>query len=124
MPVEAAEYGVVRIPAPVLNSPGFKAVFGGTSGRDLKVDRCGQVRELEFVALPGSVFTILKKLRSGSADIYQVQTDEYAAPPNVLLYIDSRFLKLQQATPSPRRPSLPTREEVVTALRTSVGKPY
>lgn len=124
MPTEASEYGVAVASAPVLNTPDFKAVFGGANGQDLKVDRCGQVRELEFIALPGSVFTILKKQRSGTADIYQVETDEYAAPPNVRLYIDGRFLKLQPAVPPPRRPSLPTRGEILSALRTSVGKPY
>jgi cell wall-associated NlpC family hydrolase len=124
MPAEASEYGVALVSAPVLNAPDFKAVFGGVNGQDLKVDSCGQVRELEFIALPGSVFTILKKQRSGTADIYQVETDEYAAPPNVRLYIDGRFLKLQSTAPPPRRPSLPTREDILSALRTSVGKPY
>jgi len=124
IPADASEYGVARIPTPVLNSPDFKAVFGGASGRALKVDRCGQVRELEFIALPGSVFSILKKHGSGAADIYQVETDEYAAPPNVRLYVDGRFLHLQHATPPPRRPSLPPREEIVSALWASVGNTY
>lgn len=124
IPAEASEYGVALIPAPVLNSPDFKTVFGGASGMDLKVDRCGQVRELEFIALPGSVFTILKKQSFGAADIYQVETDEYAAPPNVRLFIDGRFLKLRHTAPQPRRRSLPPREEVVSALRASAGNPY
>lgn len=124
MPAEASEYGVARIPTPVLNSPDFKAIFGGANGQVLKVDRCGQVRELEYIALPGSVFKILKKQRSGTADIYQVETDEYVAPPNVRLYVDGRFLKLQQASPPPRRPPLPPREEIVSSLRASVGSPY
>ena len=124
MPSEAVEYGVARTSAPVLNTPDFKAVFGGTSGQDLKTDRCGQVRELEFIALPGTVFTILKKQGSGKADIYQVETDEYAAPPNVRLYVDGRFLKPGHTAPEPRRPSLPPREEIVSALRASVGSGY
>jgi hypothetical protein len=124
MPAEAVEYGVARTSAPVLNTPDFKAVFGGTNGQDLKTDRCGQVRELEFIALPGTAFTILKKQRSGTTDIYQVKTDEYAAPPNVRLYVDGRFLKLERAAPSSRGPSLPPREEIVSALRASVGSSY
>ena len=59
---EAAEYGIALASTPVLNSPDFKAVFGGVGGQNLKSDRCGQVRELEYIALPGSVFTIVKKL--------------------------------------------------------------
>jgi len=107
-----------------LNTLDFKAVFGGASGRVLKVDRCGQVRELEFIALPGAVFTILKKHSYGASNIYQVETAEYVNPPNVQLYVDGRFLTLQHAAPPPRRPSLPPREEIVSALRASVGSPY
>jgi hypothetical protein len=124
MPAGASEYGVALTSAPVLNSPDFKGVFGGANGQAMKVDRCGQVRELEFIALPGSVFTILKKQSSGASDVYQVETDEYVAPPNVRLYVDGRFLKLQHAAPPPRSRSLPPREEVVSALRMSVGNRY
>lgn len=124
MPAAASGYAVALSPAPVLNTPDFRSVFGGASGHDLKVDRCGQVRELEFIALPGSVFTILKKHRSGTADIYQVETEEYAAPPNVRLYVDSRFLELRHTSPAPRRPQLPPRDGIVSALRASVGSGY
>ncbi len=124
IPSVASKFGVARVPAPVLNSPDFKAVFGGGNGHDLKVDRCGQVRELEFIALPGSVFTIKKKQISGADIIYQVETDEYVAPPNVRLYVDGRFLDLRHSAPPPRRPSLPPRDEIVAALRAAVGNPY
>lgn len=124
MPIEAAEYAVARSLTPVLNVPDFKAVFGGASGQDLKTDRCGQVRELEFIALPGSLFRILKKQYYGTAAIYQVETDEYAAPPNVPLYIDGRFLELEHAVPVPRRRTLPPYEAIVAALRASAGSSY
>jgi cell wall-associated NlpC family hydrolase len=124
MPAEAAEYGVARIFAPVLNTPDFKSVFGGANGNTLKVDRCGQVRELEYIAMPGTLFTILKKQHSGTVDVYQVETDEYSARPNVRLYVDGRFLTLQRATPAPRKPVLLPREEILSALRSSAGSPY
>lgn len=122
--VEASEYAVALVPAPVLNTPDFKGVFGGPGGADLKMDRCGQVRELEHIALPGSVFKILKKMRSGSADIYQVETDEYTAPPNVRLYVESRFLRLETAAVLPRQKSLPSRDGIVAALLATVGSRY
>lgn len=124
VPCEAVEYGVARSSTPVLNTPDFNAVFGGISGKVLKTDRCGQVRELEFIALPGSVFKILKKLRSGSTDICQVETDEYTAPANVSLYVDSRFLQLSHAAPLPRRVVRHSREQISSALRSSAGSPY
>jgi hypothetical protein len=124
MPAVAAEYGVARTAAPVLNEPNFKAVFGGAGGQNLKTDRCGQLRELEYIALPGTVFTILGKLKVGTADIFQVETDDYPTPANVRLYVDGRFLALEHAAPVPRRPLLPPREEVLSALRGGVGSPY
>lgn len=123
VPAEAAEYAVARTFAPVLNSPDFKKVFGGTTGQDLKTDRCGQVRELEFIALPGSVFTIRAKLRFGTTDIYQVATNEYPAPPNVSLYVDGRFLKVTPYA-QPRTAMLPPREEIIASLKSAVGSPY
>lgn len=124
LPAEAAEYAVAISSAPVLNVPDFKTVFGGTSGKSLKADRCGQVRELEYIALPGSVFTVLKKIYSAPADVYQVETDDYTAPPSVRLYVDSRFMKLVQVAPAPRIRYLPPRQEIVAALRASVGSSY
>jgi len=121
---DAAEYAVAKTSTPVLNTPDFRAVFGGGDGQHLKVDRCQQPRELEYIALPGSVFTILKKHHSGTIEIYQVETDEYATPPNARLYVDSRFLKLVSTVPSPRKRSLPLKKEIVAALQGAVGSPY
>ncbi|MDD2733003.1 MAG: NlpC/P60 family protein [Desulfuromonadaceae bacterium] len=121
---DAAEYGVALAATPVLNSPDFAAVFGGMPGAVLKTDRCGQVRALEYIALPGTVFTILKKLPAGSVTIFQVETDEYTAPENVRLYVDSRFLLAESAAPLPRRRSLYSQEEIVLKLRASAGSPY
>lgn len=121
---EAAEYGVARTATPVLNSPDFKAVFGGAGGQGLKTDRCGQVRELEYIALPGSVFTIVQKHRFGTSDIYQIKTGEYEAPPHVRLYVEGRFIDVHHTAPAQRKRLLPPREEIVSALRASVGKRY
>ena len=124
VPVEAAQYGVAVVSAPVLSTPDFRAVFGGGSGKELKTDRCGQVRELEYIALPGTVFRLLKKQHSGAGDVYQVETDEYTAPANVRLYVAGRFLRLGLDAPSPRSRSLPPREAVVATLMASGGLPY
>jgi hypothetical protein len=124
MPSKAAEYGVTCVSAPILNTPDFTSVFGGASGHTLKVDRCGQVRALEYIALPGTLFTILKKQRYGTADIYQIETDEYTAPPTVRLYVDGRFIKLERVAAAPRSPVLPPLGEILSALRAASGSPY
>ena len=124
VPADAGWFGVARVATPVLNSPEFAAIFGGVDGTTLKTDRCGQVRELEFIALPGSVFTIVKKLNSGSADIYQVETTEYTASPQIRLYVDGRFLELTGDAPSVRKRTLPKRGEIVAQLKGAVGNSY
>lgn len=121
---DAAEYGAAVTSTPVLNSPDFKAVFGGVRGAALKTDRCGQLRELEYIALPGTVFTIVKKLSIGTISVYQVETDEYTAPANVRLYVDARFVTLESSAPEPAIRLLPSQEEIVRRLRGSLGSPY
>lgn len=124
IPADAAEYATARIATPVMNSPDMKAVFGGATGRNLKVDRCGQVRELEFIALPETRFTILKIHSTGRGDVYQVATDEYPVPPATRLYIDGRFLTPGPSDATPRRRTLPLQDEIVATLRSTVGMPY
>ncbi len=119
-----ARFGVARQNAPVLNSADFTEVFGGKDGRGLKSDRCGQVRELEYIALPGTVFRILEEQKRGTSTIYRVETDEYPAPPGIRLYLDSRFLELGSNAPEPRRRILPVREQVAETLKNSHGSGY
>jgi len=117
-------FGVARIPAPVLNSPDFASVFGEKSGSSLKTDRCGQVQELEYIAMPGAVFKIKGVLKRGSNTIYSVETEEYRAPPGISLYVDSRFLVQQSIPPTSRKIILPPREQLLKTLADSVGSPY
>ncbi len=120
----ASSFGVAVAFTPVLNSPEFAAVFGGADGATLKTDRCGQVREVEFIAFPGAVFRILGKAVGSNRFIYRVATDEYTPPPGVELYTDLRFLKVVDTIPPPRKPMLPARDEIAASLKTAVGTPY
>lgn len=119
-----APWGVARMPAPVLNVSGIGAVFGGKDGKSLKTDSCGQVRELEFIALPGTRFRILGKMRGGERTILRIATEEYPVPAHTTLYVDERFVEPRQEEPPPRRRSLPPRQQIVATLRSAVGTPY
>lgn len=123
-PCQAAGYGVARVPAPVLNVPEMKTVFGGRDGKSLKTDSCGQVRELEFIALPGTPFRILAEVRRGETIIYRVETEEYPVPVGTSLYVDSRFIEPHQTPPSPRPRQLPSRETIISTMTAAVGTPY
>ena len=96
----------------------------GADRKTLKSDRCGQVRELEFIALPGTVFSILGESRDGDTSVLRVATDEYPTPPGKKLYLDSRFLDLRHDPPPPRTRHLPQRQEIIAALRDAIGSPY
>lgn len=121
---QAAMYGVALRAVPVLNSPAFDAVFGGRDGRSLKSDRCGQVRELEFIALPGTVFRILGEVKGSPAPVYRVETGDYPTPANRALYVESRQIGVHEEKPPPRSRNLPDRKRIVASLRAALGTPY
>ena len=77
---------------PVLNTKDFTSVFGGVNGNELKMDEKGHIRALEFIAFPGTIFTVIKSFveNKGSSPIFQVRTDAY---PGESLFIDNRFVK-------------------------------
>jgi hypothetical protein len=117
-------YAVARIPAPILNTALFNSVFGGSDHHTLKTDHCGQVRELEFIALPGSVFTIRGSTSDGHNQIYRVDTDEYPTPAGSALYLESRFVEIREVKPLPRVKTLPSQAAIIATLKGSVGAPY
>ncbi len=121
---QSVKYAVAIQAAPLLNTPDFESVFGGKGRNRVKTDRCGQVRELEYIALPGTVFRILEEQQLGNARVYRVETDEYRAATGIQLYLDSRFLKLQNEEPPPRQRILPEREQIVANLKKTVGNSY
>jgi hypothetical protein len=123
-PAHAGRYGVARIATPVVNNASINALFGGRDGRTLKTDRCGQVRELEFMALPGTVFRVLDELRQGAQVVYRVETDDYPTPPGVTLFVDKRFMELRSEQPADRPRSMPKQDAVISILKESIGSPY
>lgn len=120
----AGRYAVARVATPVLNSPALAELFGARDGRTLKSDRCGQVREMEFIALAGTLFRVLAEVRQEAATVYRVETDDYPVPAGGALYLDSRFVELRDEPPAPPVRPLPEREAIISALRSSLGSPY
>ncbi|WP_173197721.1 NlpC/P60 family protein [Geobacter sp. SVR] len=120
----AAGYGTARSAAPVLNTPEIDAVFGSRDGRSLQTDRCGQVRALEFIALPGTPFRLLAEVKRGENRVYRVETDDYPVPAGTALYVDSRLIERSSTPPPPRPRHLPAREEIIVTMKTALGSPY
>lgn len=117
-------YAVAQIPTPVLNSPDFAGTFTVQKNSRLRTDRCGQIRELEFVALSGTVFDILGKSMHGNRSILRVRTRDYPDDPHKSYYIDSRFVKIVNDRPPDRISVLPDRETILSRLKTAAGTRY
>ncbi|MBI2353808.1 MAG: peptidoglycan endopeptidase [Deltaproteobacteria bacterium] len=121
---EAASFGIARGATPVLNSPAFGAVFGARDGATLKTDRCGQVRELEFIALPGTPFRLLAEIRGNDSVVYRVETDDYPTPAGGALYVASRFIEPMETQPPARARKAPAAADITSELKAAVGSPY
>lgn len=116
-------YCVSVLPTPVLNTHDFESVFGGRSGTQVKLDGKGLIREMELVALPGTVFIIDAYINKGDYNILEVRTNDYPYESSKL-YIDSRFVKFHEERPNERDRTLPSKDEIVNALSAMEGYPY
>ncbi len=124
-PVKNKEiYLISKTPTPVLNTPDFAAVFGGKDGETLKRDASGLVREVEFIALPGTLFEAKKKLVAGKNTIYKVITKEYPYPTDKGYYIDARFVNVVSGEPVEREKNLPPKKKIIDRLKSAVGSIY
>jgi hypothetical protein len=117
-----SQYAVTDMPTPVLNSPDFKAVFGGKDGISLLTDNQGLIREIEFIAFPGTAFNILEEINSYGNDILHVTCDTYEYDSE--LYIDKRFVKTLNEKPVILQPVLPSKKEIYSFLDRAVGSKY
>lgn len=114
-------YAVADRPVPVLNTPDISRAFSGDHGGPI-LDRCGQMRSMEFVALPDTAFEVEEAGPEGTA--LRVTTSDYPYPSTGGYYVDARLVRLQDAPPPQRKPSLPSREKVLAALKEAEGAPY
>ncbi len=115
-------YAVAKEPTPVLNSPDFEAVFGGSDGMTVKTDNSGLIREMEFIALPGTVFELIGEFDHGTYKIFKVECKEYEYGTE--LYIDSRFVELKKTRPGERTLALPKKDDIYKFLDKVLGNRY
>ncbi len=106
---------IAEKPTPLLNTPEYEKIFGAGQ---LPLDELGLLRAVEAVALPGTKFTVCKQI---SPFILEVKTQEYPLDP---LYIDKRLVKPVNASHPERVSTLPSKEEIIENLKSSLGLPY
>jgi len=119
-----APYAIASLPTPVLNTPDFSFVFGNTDGKTLHLDAAGVLREVEFIALPATVFTIEKTIKRGTATLYQVTTVDYPYPTDKGYFIDSRFVATTATKLPGRLKTLPDKQVIISRLLTAEGSRY
>ena len=117
-------YATAVLPTPVFNTADISGIFGGPDGRTVVGDSCGQLRTLEFIALPGTPFRIEEATNDGRHTVYRVTTDDYPYPTKTGYFIDSRFVTTTAVKPPPRARHLPPRETVLASLVAARGSRY
>jgi len=111
----------VLFPAPILNRYDFSFVFGGYP-QGVFLDESGLLSPLETIALEGETLEILKELNDQDQKIYQVKLDAYVSRKP--LYVDSRFVELNDKPFPKRKVELPKKNEILTYMKKLVGYPY
>jgi cell wall-associated NlpC family hydrolase len=117
-------YAQSVLPTPVLNTPEISSVFGTQAAKPRDHYDTGLVRELEFIALPGTVFTIEAVIRRNGETVYRVTTVDYPYPSAGGYYIDSRFVRARVEKPPERAKRLPAENAIIAFLISSEGSPY
>ena len=117
------KYAVAVMFTPVLNTSDFNSVFGGADGSSVKLDNKGLIREMEFIAFPGTVFEILEIIPKGDHDIFRITTSDYPYT-STDLFTDSRFVRTTDSLPEERKKSIPGRDEILSKMNSLDGYGY
>lgn len=111
-------YAVATEPVAVFNRPAAAA-----HPEHQKKDGCGQLRALEFIALPGTGFTIKGRDRRFTGAL-EVTTPDYKAPNGARLFVDEKKVQPVDDRPLPRKVNKPPPEQVLERLQSAIGLPY
>ena len=117
-------YAVAVLPAPLWNTPEFPLIFGTGDGNTLHLDAAELIRELEYIALPGTAFAIEEVIGRGTATLYRVTTADYPYTAQNGYFLDSRFVETKEDTPPDRVQQLPAQQEIIARLIAAAGSPY
>jgi hypothetical protein len=119
-----ALYAIAELPTPVLNTADFTFVFGNTDGKTLHRDDSDLTREVEFIALPETVFKIEEVIPGAAATIYRVTTEDYPYPIRKGYFIDSRFVTTLNYKPPRRLQKLPPQSVIINNLLSAEKQSY
>ncbi len=108
-------YATAKLPTPVYNTQGFSH-----TQKILPKDHQGLLKDIEFIALPGTKFKIMEE--APFSNILQVSTAEYSS--SIPLYVNKQFLQTSVENISDRSIDLPAAQTIVQFMRSLVGTRY
>lgn len=115
-------FALCHYAVPVFNTPDIKSVFVGNDGVTIKTDKQGLVRELEYVALPGTVFDVINETEIDGNIILNVKSAQYNYKSR--LFVDSRFVEIVDKKPNTSFPVLPDKKHIYDFLDKAIGSVY
>ncbi|MEA1965498.1 MAG: hypothetical protein U9O41_10325 [Candidatus Aerophobetes bacterium] len=121
---QSGKYAIAVLPTPVLCTPDFPGVFGGKDGSTLGVDEQNQIKELELICFPGTVFKIEGIIEKKGRIIYEATTSDYPYPTNRGYFIDGRFVRIVKMQPPERHKRLPSKLTIIRNLLFAEGTNY
>lgn len=121
--INDSSFAIAKMPTVVLNTPDFLEVFGGKNRKTLSKDESGLIKEVEFIALPTTVFEIKEVIKKDKLKIFRVETKDYPYS-NKGYFIDSRFVYQATNKPKDRLKKLPRFSKIIDRLIGSKGCDY
>lgn len=118
------KYAIATLPTPVLHTADFRGIFGGEDGETLRLDEDKQIKELEFIAFPKTVFKVEEIIEGNGKKIYKITTKDYPYPTDEGYFIDSRFVKTVEIKPPERPKELPSKQTVIQNLLSTEDSNY
>jgi cell wall-associated NlpC family hydrolase len=107
-------YMIAKAPTPMFSTPYFPELPFKHDSSGFVLDKKGEKRALEGIALPNTVFEVLETL----GDILKVRTNEY--PDEVYVYKD----QLVTGEFHTVRRELPSILKIIQTMKSLVGRPY
>ncbi len=120
-------YAITKGETPVLSIHEWDDIFGGPTGSELSYDRFGEIDQLAFVAPEKTVFSVQREIRKRTRAkketiYYKVTLSDLASEEE--LWIDGRFLHLQDIRPSEENIKESSSSDIISLLRSFQGLPY
>lgn len=123
-------YAITKMPTPLFRFPvdqvDINKSFGGKGMTGINLDQQNLIREMAVVLPPGSVVLLMKKMKVGEFEYYQVRTREFDAGPGAKFgyFLDARFIQKQAQKPPEKVAQLPSSQQILKNLKAMQGSSY